>query len=117
MPREDHEVAVRTWRKHIQECEGIKGMGRVLAKGNFVPQARAGSSTQSQDFTVTVPENMAHGPAVLSVAHFFLLGVSVLLFQCVVDSDFVLCRQEWSLLKINGAVRRRHVVAFVREAL
>ncbi|CDO72939.1 hypothetical protein BN946_scf185002.g124 [Trametes cinnabarina] len=49
-------------------------LGDVLFSGDFSPQLRPNGSDVFQNYTVQVPPSMASGPAVLSVAHFYLLG-------------------------------------------
>ena len=60
-------------------CDGIDTsleIGTVLYAGPYTPQIRPGGDDLYQNFTVTVPEGFTTGPAALSVAHFFLDGVS-----------------------------------------
>ncbi|KAI0632538.1 hypothetical protein C8Q77DRAFT_1218871 [Trametes polyzona] len=63
-------------------CTDIDGLssssiGTVLFSGPYAPHTTPGQIGFSQNFTVEVPEAFAAGPALLSVAHFFLLGSSV----------------------------------------
>ncbi|KAI9057902.1 hypothetical protein FKP32DRAFT_1681133 [Trametes sanguinea] len=49
-------------------------LGNVLFSGDFSPQLRPNGSDVFQNYTVQVPPSMPAGPAVLSLAHFYLLG-------------------------------------------
>ncbi|KAH8091043.1 hypothetical protein BXZ70DRAFT_909919 [Cristinia sonorae] len=53
-------------------------LGRILYSGPYTPTHHTDSAPGSiefyQNFTVTVPDNFAKGPASLNVAHFNLIG-------------------------------------------
>ncbi|KAI0647294.1 hypothetical protein C8Q79DRAFT_1000244 [Trametes meyenii] len=49
-------------------------LGNMLFAGGFSPQLRPNSSHVFQNFSVQVPSTFQRGPAVLTVAHFYLLG-------------------------------------------
>ncbi|KAL7283590.1 hypothetical protein ACG7TL_003025 [Trametes sanguinea] len=49
-------------------------LGNVLFSGDFSPQLRPNSSDVFQNYTVQVPASIPSGPAVLTLAHFYLLG-------------------------------------------
>ena len=64
------------------DCEAIASTGTVgapLFKGDYSPQTIPGSFSTAafQNYTVQVPATTPKGPALLSVAHFFLGGVSL----------------------------------------
>lgn len=60
-------------------CDGLGAssgiLGDVIHMGDFSPQLRPNSTHLFQNYTVQVPSTMESGPAVLTVAHFYLLGV------------------------------------------
>ena len=61
-------------------CDGLntaEEFGDVLYAGPYTPQLPPGSTTLTQNFTVTVPDGFEQGPAALSVAHFSLVGVRI----------------------------------------
>ncbi|KAJ8453895.1 hypothetical protein ONZ51_g13341 [Trametes cubensis] len=49
-------------------------LGNILYTGDYRPQLRPNSSDVFQNYTVQVPSTMATGPALLTVARFYLLG-------------------------------------------
>ncbi|KZT24644.1 hypothetical protein NEOLEDRAFT_1066913 [Neolentinus lepideus HHB14362 ss-1] len=55
-----------------------EAIGSVLYNGGFKPQYSTlpgtGEKPPHQNFTVTVPEDIQAGPAILSVSHFSLVG-------------------------------------------
>ncbi|OJT09101.1 hypothetical protein TRAPUB_14428, partial [Trametes pubescens] len=59
-------------------CEGLGAssgiLGNVIHMGDFSPQLRPNSTHLFQNYTVQVPSAMESGPAVLTIAHFYLLG-------------------------------------------
>ena len=61
-------------------CEGIdptQELGTVLFAGLYTPQlVEHGDLTLVQNYTVTIPDDFPSGPALLSTAHFVLIGVS-----------------------------------------
>ena len=50
-------------------------LGHVLFTGAYSPVMKTGTGDLFQNFTVQVPSSMASGQAMLTVAHFYLLGV------------------------------------------
>ena len=61
-------------------CDGIdptEELGTVLFAGPYTPQlVEHGDLTLVQNYTVTIPDDFPSGPALLSTAHFVLIGVS-----------------------------------------
>ena len=60
-------------------CDGVNpanGLGSVLLKSLFTPQMVPGSGRTDliQGFQVTVPEGFPKGAALITVAHYFLIG-------------------------------------------
>ncbi|KAI0357327.1 hypothetical protein OH77DRAFT_1422161 [Trametes cingulata] len=58
-------------------CDGVStdnDIGTLLFAGPYAPASSPGHGAAFQNYTVTVPEGFASGPAALSVAHFFLLS-------------------------------------------
>ncbi|KAF5348506.1 hypothetical protein D9756_009646 [Leucocoprinus leucothites] len=55
-------------------------MGNLLYSGPYDPQRdpNSGSIVIYQNFTVTIPSHIPEGPAVLGVAHFYLLGAALI---------------------------------------
>ncbi|KAJ3770700.1 hypothetical protein FB446DRAFT_646523 [Lentinula raphanica] len=51
-------------------------LGIPLFAGNYTPQLHEGNLPPYQNFTVTVPSNLAAGTNMLTAAHFVLIGVS-----------------------------------------
>ncbi|KAI0333489.1 hypothetical protein GY45DRAFT_1319440 [Cubamyces sp. BRFM 1775] len=49
-------------------------LGTILFDGEYKPQLRPNSSDVFQNYTVQVPSTMESGPALLTVARFYLLG-------------------------------------------
>ncbi|KAI0780687.1 hypothetical protein BD413DRAFT_600239 [Trametes elegans] len=49
-------------------------LGNILYKGDYTPQPRPNSSHLFQNYSIVVPDSLQTGPAVLNVAHFYLLG-------------------------------------------
>ncbi|KAL5478365.1 hypothetical protein ACEPAI_2549 [Sanghuangporus weigelae] len=64
-------------------CEDAsEQMGSLLYTGSFNPQRGAGfHGAPVQNFSVTIPESIQPGPAVLSVAHANLIGAGPSLFS------------------------------------
>lgn len=67
----------------LQTCGGAscdslpsETMGTPIFKGDYAPALDAGNDAVSQSFDVQVPASLAPGAARLSVAHFYILGVS-----------------------------------------
>lgn len=61
-------------------CDGVdtsERFGHILLAGPYNPQLAAGKGALVQNYTVTVPDGFQTGPAILSVAHFNLVGVCV----------------------------------------
>ncbi|KAF5348503.1 hypothetical protein D9756_009645 [Leucocoprinus leucothites] len=54
-------------------------LGNLLYSGTYSPQRdpNGSSSRISENFTVTIPSNIAKGQAILGVAHFALIGASL----------------------------------------
>ena len=50
-------------------------LGNVLFHGAYTPVLKPGTGDLFQNCTVQVPASMANGQAMLTVAHFYLLGV------------------------------------------
>ncbi|KAI0362378.1 hypothetical protein OH77DRAFT_1491776 [Trametes cingulata] len=64
------------------DCKATASSGAVgvpLFKGDYSPQITPGSGSSAgfQNYTVQVPSTLAKGPAVLTVAHFFLGGAAL----------------------------------------
>ncbi|KAI0769939.1 hypothetical protein C8Q74DRAFT_1369185 [Fomes fomentarius] len=58
-------------------CDGVdtsQRFGQILFAGPYSPQLAAGKGALVQNYTVTVPDGFQTGPAILSVAHFNLVG-------------------------------------------
>lgn len=55
-------------------------MGQILYNGPFKPVYHEYYLPPYENFTVTVPESVENGEAVLGVAHVSLVGVSGLLY-------------------------------------
>ena len=72
-------------------CDGIdptEELGTVLFAGPYTPHLiNSGSTTLVQNYTVTIPNDFPSGPALLSVAHFVLVGVSVHAWQILDHTD------------------------------
>ena len=63
-------------------CDGLdttQTFGSLLFAGEYHPVLVPGSEGRSQNYTVAVPEGFKTGPALLSVAHFSLIGVRLAL--------------------------------------
>ena len=73
-------------------------LGNVLFTGAYSPTLKTGTGDLSQNFTVKVPASMATGQAVLTVAHFYLLGVRL-------NVEFY-----WSLRVIDILCRRVQIL-------
>lgn len=60
-------------------CDGLGAssgiLGNIIHTGDYSPQLRPNSTHLFQNYTVQVPSAMESGPAVLMIAHFYLLGV------------------------------------------
>ena len=59
-------------------CQAISSaqmLGDVLFHGAYDPVLKIGTGDLFQNYTLQVPATMATGPALLIVAHFYLLGV------------------------------------------
>lgn len=74
------EVGIAITLKHCTQnpCEDTsEALGSVLYSGPYNPQFGPGMGGQPyQNFTLTIPGGIQSGPAVLSVAHANLIGVS-----------------------------------------
>ncbi|KAI8989671.1 hypothetical protein BD414DRAFT_536065 [Trametes punicea] len=76
-PSYDVSVAIGLQSCGTAPCEALASagiLGNILYTGDYTPQLRPNSSDVSQNYTVQVPSTMASGPAILTVAHFYLLG-------------------------------------------
>ena len=63
-------------------CDGLdttQTFGSLLFAGEYHPVLVPGGEGRSQNYTVVVPEGFKIGPALLSVAHFSLIGVRLAL--------------------------------------
>jgi hypothetical protein len=59
----------------------IDTLGNILFNGLYRPTLHpTGSSGVYQDIDITIPSGVSAGQAVISVAHFSLIGVSLLMF-------------------------------------
>ena len=61
------------------DCDAIAesgALGTILHKGAYDPISRTGGGSLYQNYTVTVPDALGTGAALLSVAHFYAGGVS-----------------------------------------
>ena len=64
-------------------------LGHVLYNGPYNPQFQSGEEQKPphQNFTVTVPSSLEMGPAILSVTHLTLVGVSFFFPKENIDID------------------------------
>ncbi|KAG2087452.1 uncharacterized protein F5147DRAFT_588092, partial [Suillus discolor] len=65
----------------IDHCENgscpdpADGLGFYLYAGPWTPEAHDPSYIYYQNFTVTIPSNLAKGPAIFTLTHLCLIGV------------------------------------------
>ncbi|KLO19797.1 hypothetical protein SCHPADRAFT_898371 [Schizopora paradoxa] len=64
----------------IQSCAAGCGndLGNMLFAGNYTPTIHSAGEPMYQNFTLTVPSDLASGPSLLSVAHFYLIGAGLM---------------------------------------
>ncbi|KAL4962048.1 uncharacterized protein BDV14DRAFT_203202 [Aspergillus stella-maris] len=76
----------------IQHCgdngclDSDSTLGTELYAGSFSPNYHESTSQPYQNFTVTIPEGIQTGPAVVGVAHAALVGASVWPFFEVINT-------------------------------
>ncbi|KAH9945901.1 uncharacterized protein BXZ73DRAFT_95418 [Epithele typhae] len=76
-PSMDISVAIGMESCNAAGCEAVSQaqmLGNVLFAGGFDPVLKPGTGDLFQNFTVQVPATMPSGQAMLTVAHFYLLG-------------------------------------------
>ncbi|KAI0636731.1 hypothetical protein C8Q77DRAFT_1215680 [Trametes polyzona] len=77
-PSQDVSVAIGLESCTQASCDTLASsgiLGNIVFTGDYSPQLRPNSTHVFQNYSVQVPSTLQAGPAVLSIAHFYLLGV------------------------------------------